>query len=207
MTSYRRNGLREATMRIHLLLCCFCVLTGGCAHVLEKDASPCAPIGVFPVRMGTNLVVAFVNQTDSPLYFSLHWKMACYGKEPHMEDGSLLVLPEFSEDMVSSLPLPGGRLTRLCPFEIALASAPTTTNDCQLYGVDLSWQVLAPVSGGAIDAFPSSRDEFSVNDWNRSFGHCLLTGDVFAPTPLEIRDIRYETIWKNGAFIKDNRNP
>ena len=36
MTSYRRNGLREATMRIHLLLCCFCVLTGGCAHVLAN---------------------------------------------------------------------------------------------------------------------------------------------------------------------------
>ncbi len=191
-------------MKRIVLFTAVCVASCGCAYVSNSGASPEEPIGVFPIRLGTNMVVAFVNQTESPLYLEVNHKWAEYGAKKHMEDGSILIVPTFSEDMQTSLPANGWTTARLLPCDLALAIAPITTNGCQLCGLNLLWQVYTPIAG---KQSRSAWNDVSAENWNWSFGFGTFSGDVFAPIPLESRNIKYEAIWKNGNIVKDYIRP
>lgn len=192
-------------MRRFFLCVCFCLCSSGCVLFSKKDFPSLDPVGVFSHRVGSDYVVAFVNQTDSPIYFSLNWKMASYGKEEVMEDGSCLITPEFTQDIVTSVPVNGWFPVRLLPFEPALASTPITTNGCRLCDINLLWQVFSPLPGKEPDCFPKMQSNFLKTEWNWWFGNGSLSGDVFTPIPLENRDIEYEYTawWKDGVYVGD----
>lgn len=184
-----------------------CSACCGCVHVSKSGAPSREPIGVFPICLGTNMVVAFVNQTESPLFLEVNHKWAEYGKRGLLEDGSILIVPTFSEDMQISIPFNGWKPVRLPPGEPALAIAPMITNGCQLCGLDLLWQVYTPIDGKESQISRSSWNDVSVEDWDWSFGFGIFSGDAFAPVPFENREIKYEPVWKNGIIVNGNMVP
>lgn len=194
-------------MKRIVVIATICLSCCGCVVISKSGESSKDTIGVFPIRVGTNMVVVFVNQTETPLFLEVNHKLAEYGEKERLEDGSTLIVPTFSEDMQTSLPANGWEPVRLMPCESALAIAPMTTNGCQLCGLDLLWQVYTPIAGKESKMSRVSWNDVSVENWNWSFGFGTLSGDAYAPEPLESRDVKYKSVWRNGSIVKDEMVP